>query len=64
MDLDVFDLIVLSITMLMAGFILIWWRCPSLRPWMEAPKYRILAWAPGATRDLDSKTDRTRSKPE
>lgn len=47
------NLIVLSVTLLMAGFILVWMCFPSLRPWMEAPKYRVLRWEnsyPGAVR--------------
>jgi hypothetical protein len=40
----VFNLIVLAITLLMAGFLLVWACFPRLRPWFEAPKYRILTW--------------------
>jgi hypothetical protein len=49
------ELIVIAVTLLMAGFILIWWCRPALRTWMEAPKYRILTWEksyPGAVRSL------------
>lgn len=38
------NLIVIAVSLLMAGFILVWLLCPQLRPWMEAPKYRILKW--------------------
>jgi len=38
------NLIVIAVTLLMAGFILVWWWRPGLRGWMEAPKYRILEW--------------------
>lgn len=38
------NLIVFAVSLLMAGFILVWLLCPQLRPWMEAPKYRILKW--------------------
>jgi hypothetical protein len=47
------NLIVVAITLLMAGFVLVWIFCPGLRPWMEAPKYRVLDWEqrfPGARR--------------
>lgn len=40
----VFNLIVLAITLLMAGFLLVWVCFPRLRAWFEAPKYRILTW--------------------
>ncbi len=40
----VFNLIVLAITLLMGGFLLVWICFPRLRPWFEAPKYRILTW--------------------
>jgi hypothetical protein len=40
----VIDLIVLSVTLLMVGFVAVWWLCPRSRPWFEAPKYRILTW--------------------
>jgi len=36
------NLIVLAVTVLMGMFIAVWCFCPWLRPWMEAPKYRIL----------------------
>jgi hypothetical protein len=36
------NLIVLVVTLLMAGFVAVWVFCPRLRPWMEAPKYRFL----------------------
>lgn len=39
-----FNLIVVAITLLMAGFVLVWVCFPRLRPWIEAPKYRILTW--------------------
>jgi hypothetical protein len=40
----VVSLIVLAVSLLMAGFFLVWLVCPRLRPWMEAPKYRVLQW--------------------
>lgn len=36
------NLIVVVVTLLMAGFVAVWVFCPWLRSWMEAPKYRFL----------------------
>jgi hypothetical protein len=36
------NLIVGAVTLLMAGFALVWVLFPDLRAWMEAPKYRFL----------------------
>ena len=36
------NLIVAAVSVLMAGFILVWLLCPRLRPWWEAPKHRFL----------------------
>ncbi len=55
------NLIVLAITMLMAGFFLVWVCCPRLRPWMEAPKYRVLEWEqrfPAVSRPGTGRADR------
>jgi hypothetical protein len=38
------NLIVGGVTLLMAGFAAVWYFCPRLRPWFEAPKYRVLEW--------------------
>jgi hypothetical protein len=38
------NLIVVAITLLIAGFVLVWACCPGLRSWIEAPKYRVLEW--------------------
>jgi len=38
------NLILLAITLLMMGFLLVWCFFPGLRPWIEAPKYRVLQW--------------------
>jgi hypothetical protein len=38
------NLILAAITLLMAGFLLVWCCLPRLRPWIEAPKYRVLQW--------------------
>jgi hypothetical protein len=36
------NLIVLAVTLLMAGFLGVWIFFPRLRAWMERPKYRFL----------------------
>ena len=36
------NLIVLAVTVLMAGFLGVWIFFPDLRAWMEMPKYRFL----------------------
>ncbi len=36
------NLIVLLTTALMFGLILVWWRWPVFRLWIEAPKYSML----------------------
>jgi hypothetical protein len=38
------NLIVLAVTAMMAGFLVVWLCFPRLRPWFEAPKYRVLDW--------------------
>jgi hypothetical protein len=38
------NLIVLAVTLLVAGFLLVWVCFPRLRRWIEAPKYRVLQW--------------------
>ena len=38
------NLIVLAVTLLMGGFLGVWVAFPRLRPWIEAPKYRVLQW--------------------
>lgn len=43
-------LILAAITLLMLGFLTVWCFFPQLRPWFEAPKYRVLQWErPGRT---------------
>jgi hypothetical protein len=36
------NLIVLAVTMLVAGFVAVWLAVPGLRPWMELPKHRFV----------------------
>lgn len=38
------NLIVVAVTLLMLGFLAVWLAYPRLRPWIEAPKYRVLEW--------------------
>jgi hypothetical protein len=38
------NVIVVAVTLLMGGFVLVWGLFPRVRPWMEAPKYRVLEW--------------------
>ena len=40
----VVNLIILAVTLLMAAFLLVWVCFPGFRPWIEAPKYRVLTW--------------------
>lgn len=41
------NVIVAAVTLLMAGFALVWLLRPDLRPWVEAPKYRVMSWDRG-----------------
>jgi hypothetical protein len=36
------NLIVLAVSLLIAGFLAVWIAMPALRPWMEMPKHRFL----------------------
>jgi hypothetical protein len=36
------NLIVISISVLMLALLLVWWRRPTFRIWIEAPKYSML----------------------
>ncbi len=50
------NLIMLAVTLVMAGFLAVWLCYPRLRPWIEAPKYRVLEWDrhwPAAVREGD-----------
>lgn len=38
----VINLIVLTVTLLMLGFVAVWVFAPHLRSWFEEPKYRFL----------------------
>ena len=38
------NLIMVAVTLLMVGFLAVWLFYPQLRPWIEAPKYRVLEW--------------------
>jgi hypothetical protein len=50
------NVIVVAVTLLVGGFLAIWLAFPRLRPWFEAPKYRVLEWDrryPAAVREVD-----------
>ena len=34
--------IVTLITLIVAAFVIVWWRRPDLRAWIEGPKHRFL----------------------
>jgi hypothetical protein len=36
------NLIVILISAIMFALVLVWWRCPAFRVWIEAPKYSML----------------------
>lgn len=36
------NLIVIAISAIMLALLLVWWRWPSFRAWIEAPKYSML----------------------
>ena len=36
------NLIVIAISALMLALVLVWWRWPALRVWIETPKYSML----------------------
>jgi len=38
----VINLIVIVISAIMFGLLLVWWRRPAFRAWIEAPKYFML----------------------
>jgi hypothetical protein len=60
------NLIVLTVTLLVIGFLFVWARFPRLRRWIEAPKYRVLQWPNrygDATRPEQEGGDRGASTP-
>ena len=36
------DLIVIAISAIMFALLVVWWRWPAFRVWIEAPKYSML----------------------
>jgi hypothetical protein len=36
------NLIVIAISVIMFALLLVWWRWPAFRVWIEAPKYSML----------------------
>lgn len=45
----VINVIVVAVTLLMAGFVGTWLACPRYRPWIEAPKWQPLGWDKSAS---------------
>jgi hypothetical protein len=50
------NLIVAAVTLLMAGFALVWALSPSLRTWMESPKERFIETIDRFPRTVRDKT--------
>ncbi len=46
----VINVIVVSVTVLMSGFVIVWLVCPRCRSWIEAPKWQPLSWDEEAVR--------------
>jgi hypothetical protein len=38
------NVIVVAVTLMMGGFMLVWFFCPHCRAWIEAPKWQPLRW--------------------
>ncbi|MGO9470184.1 MAG: hypothetical protein ACLQVF_39285 [Isosphaeraceae bacterium] len=38
------NVIVTAVTLMMGGFVAVWFLCPRSRPWFEAPKWQPLVW--------------------
>jgi hypothetical protein len=38
------NVIVIAVTLMMGGFVALWFVCPGCRPWFEAPKWQPLDW--------------------
>jgi hypothetical protein len=36
------NLIVIAISLIMFALLMVWWRWPAFRVWIEAPKYSML----------------------
>jgi hypothetical protein len=52
------NLIVIVISANMFALLLVWWRWPAFRVWIEAPKYSML----DQERRFDDRNDRARSR--
>jgi hypothetical protein len=53
------NLIVILISALMLALVLVWWRLPVFRVWIEAPKYSMLR----QERRFDDQMTGTRTEP-
>ena len=38
------NVIVVAVTLMIGGFVVVWFACPRSRAWIEAPKWQPLAW--------------------
>ena len=54
------NLIVIAISVIMFALLLVWWRWPAFRVWIEAPKYSML----GQERRFDAQLNETRTRNE
>jgi hypothetical protein len=43
-----FNALVMTMTLIVLGFVVAWWLRPDIRDRMEAPKYRAVRWAGSA----------------
>lgn len=53
------NLIVIAISAIMFALLLVWWRRPAFRAWIEAPKYSMLC----QERRFDDQIDRIGKEP-
>jgi hypothetical protein len=55
----VINLIVVAISAIMFALLLVWWRWPAFRAWIEAPKFSMLR----QERRFDDQRDEPRMNP-
>jgi hypothetical protein len=53
------NLIVIAISAIIFALLLVWWRCPAFRAWIEAPKYSMLC----QERNFDDQCDEAGNDP-
>lgn len=44
-----FNALVTIMTLIAVAFVVVWWRYPEVRDWMELPKYRLVRRGRGQT---------------